>query len=95
MGPEFEQGKWYEAESVHPHPEYYDSNDEKCLRGYLDIGLIKLKDQVKFDRQGNYYLNNLLCLPDINMTIKSGDQFALMSGWFKSTQSKGLGNKLA
>ena len=79
LGPEFDQGKWYEAESVHPHPEYYDSNDEMDVRGYLDIGLIKLKDQVKFGLQGNYYLNNLLCLPDTNMTIYE-QQFSLMSG---------------
>lgn len=85
MGPEFEQGEWYDVESRHTYPE---------SRKDTDIGLIKLKDQVKFNRTGKYYQNNLICLPDVNMTIEPLIQMALMSGWGKKDSWKRDDHKL-
>ena len=48
---------------------------------YRDIGLIKLKNKVEFGLKGKYYDHNLICLPDVNLTLDPRKQFALMSGW--------------
>ena len=87
LGPDYEEGKWYEAESVHPHPEFSSGDKSKM---HLDIGLIKLKSEVKFEHKGKYYSNNLICLPVINFMHEPTHQIGLLSGWGKKSPGIGM-----
>ena len=60
LGPEYERGQWLSVESVHPHPEFY--SDDIGTMVYADIGLVKLKDPVKFELNEKYYQTNSICL---------------------------------
>ena len=94
LGPEFENGQSIDVDSVDLLPAFKHERDG-VRQTLSDIGLIKLKDQVKLGERGKYYENNLICLPVVNMTIDHAKQFALLSGWGINDSGNMKDNKMS